>query len=408
MWKTNEVLSVLDIGGSKICVLVGRKTSRGVDIIGMGLTESEGLRKGQITNIDLVTKAIRVAIEEAELMASCEINSVYLVASSKHIHTQSGHGLVNISGSEVSEVDLKSVKAAAHIPGPKPGQTLLHSITEHFIVDDGSPLKDPIGVFGERLEAYVNLFLSKTEALSNTRKACIRAELNIEGTLLGIYATGETILTAQERKEGVLLVELGDSTTDIGIWLNNSMIYANSIALGGANVTNDVSIGLRTSTSTAKHLKEYYGAAMASMVNVNDVVLVPRTQGHQAHRKSRALLASIIEPRMDEIFRFVRNDIEMNGFRDQIKSAVLTGGGATLFGSELVAERMLRIPTHQGALIGELGGFVDAVRHPKYACAVGVMQQIALHGTEITYQEPNRRFTKQTRRSFWDRIRRLF
>jgi len=373
MAKRDNLIVGLDIGTTKIAAIVGEVNPEGVDIVGIGVAPSRGLRKGVVINIDSTVSSIQRAVEEAELMAGCEVHSVYAGISGGHIRGFNSHGIVAVKDHEVRPTDVDRVVEAAKAVAIPQDREVLHVIPQEFIVDDQDGIRDPVGMSGVRLEAKVHIVTGAVTSAQNIIKCCNRCGLQVHDIVLEQLASSEAVLTADEKDLGVALVDVGGGTTDIVVFAQGSIKHSAVLSLGGNHLTNDIAVGIRTPTKEAEEIKHKYGCAMTSLVQRDEVIEVPSVGGRKPRTISRQLLCEIVEPRMEEIFGLVRQEIERSGHWDTLASGiVLTGGSSMLAGITELAERVFDLPVRKGSPMA-VGGLVDVISSPIYSTSVGLV-----------------------------------
>lgn len=373
MAKREELVVGLDIGTTKICAIVGEVTSDGIDIVGIGSYPSKGLRKGVVINIEATVSSIKRAIEEAELMAGCEITSVFAGIAGGHIKGINSHGIVAIKEKEVATADVERVIDAAQAVSIPLDREVIHVIPQQFIVDDQDGVRDPVGMNGVRLEAKVHIVTGAVTSAQNIIKCCNRAGLNVNDIILQQLASSEAVLSNDEKELGVVLVDIGGGTTDIAVFSAGSLMYTSVLTLGGNHLTNDVAVGLRTPAHEAEKIKLKYGCATAGMVHKDETIEVPSVGGRSPRVLSRQILAEIIEPRMEEVFTLVQQELIRSGCEDMVAAGVvLTGGTSIMEGTTELAEQIFSLPVRRG-IPTRIGGLVDVVRSPMYATGVGLV-----------------------------------
>ncbi|MBF0491898.1 MAG: cell division protein FtsA [Deltaproteobacteria bacterium] len=371
--KKGELIVGLDIGTTKVAAIVGEVTDDGIDIIGIGSHPSRGLRKGVVINIESTVESIKKAISEAELMAGCDITSVYAGIAGGHIKGFNSHGIVAIKDKEVRTTDVDRVIDAAQAVAIPLDREVIHVIPQEYVVDGQDGIKEPIGMSGVRLESKVHIVTAAVTSAQNIVKCANRCGLNVNDIILQPLASGESILTQEEKELGVALVDVGGGTSDLVIYVGGAVVHTSVITLGGNHVTNDVAVGLRTPAAEAERIKQKYGCSLASMVQKEETIEVPSVGGRKPRILSRQILAEIIEPRVEEIFSLVQQEIIKSGFEDRIASGiVLTGGSVILEGMPELAEQVFNLPVRRGSPRG-IGGLVDVVKSPMYATGVGLV-----------------------------------
>lgn len=374
----NDLIVGLDIGTTKICVVVGSLTPNGVDIVGIGASPSNGLRKGVVVNIEQTVQSIKKALEEAELMAGCEIRSVYAGIAGGHIKGFNSHGVIAVKGGEVSARDMERAIDAAKAVAIPMDREVIHILPQEYIVDEQRGIVDPLGMAGVRLEVKVHIVTGAVTSAQNIVRSCHRSGLDVSDIVLESLASSKAVLTEEEREIGVVLIDMGGGTTDIAVFNNDSIKYTGVLALGGTNLTNDIAFGLRTPMLAAEKIKIKHGCALAEMVREDEPIEVPSVGGREPRRLSRRLLAEICEPRMEEILSLVDRDLVQSGYKNLIGAgAVLTGGTALLEGVPELAEEIFGMPTRVG-LPSNVGGLKDVVAGPAFATATGLL----LYGAE--------------------------
>ncbi|PIU57435.1 MAG: cell division protein FtsA [Deltaproteobacteria bacterium CG07_land_8_20_14_0_80_38_7] len=373
MAKKDEYVVGLDIGTTKICAIVGEVSEEGIDIIGIGSHPSKGLRKGVVVNIESTVSSIKSAVEEAELMAGSEISSVYAGIAGGHIKGINSHGIVAIKNKEVVQTDVDRVIDASQAVSIPLDREVIHVIPQQFIVDEQDGVRDPIGMSGVRLEAKVHIVTGAVTSAQNIIKCCNRAGLNVNDIILQQLASSEASLSTDEKELGVVLVDIGGGTTDVAVYSNGSVMHTAVITIGGNHLTNDIAVGLRTPAHEAERIKLKYGCSTTGLVHKDETIEVPSVGGRNPRVLSRQILAEIIEPRMEEIFTLIQQEIIRSGYEDMIAAGiVLTGGTSVMEGVPELAEQIFNLPVRRGSPKG-IGGLVDVVRSPMYSTGVGLV-----------------------------------
>ncbi len=379
----SEMIVGLDIGTTKICAVVGEVDSGGVNIVGIGTSPSTGLRKGVVVNIEQTVQSIKRALEEAELMAGCEIRSVYAGIAGSHIKGFNSHGVIAVKGGEVTARDIERVLDAAKAVAIPLDREVIHILPQEYIVDDQTGIVDPLGMAGVRLEVKVHIVTGAVTSAQNIVKSCHKSGLDVEDIVLEALASSKAVLTDEEREIGVALVDIGGGTSDIIIFHANSIKHTGVVPLGGANLTNDIAFGLRTPTQAAERIKVRYGCALAELVREDEIIDVPGVGGREPRQLSRLVLAEICEPRMEEMLMLVDQELVRSGYKHLVGAGVvLTGGASRIEGIEALGERIFNLPTRTASPMG-VGGLKDVVDNPMYATAVGLL----LYGAEKHGQE---------------------
>jgi len=385
--KPDNVLVGLDLGTTKVCAIVGEVKEGGqVDIIGIGISPSNGLKKGVVVNIDSTVESIKKAVHEAELMAGVEINSVYVGISGGHIKGINSRGVAAIKSREVGPADVARAIDGARAVNIPMDQQILHVLPQEFIIDDQDGIKDPHGMSGTRLDVKVHIITGAMTAIQNIVKSCSRAGLHVNELVLQPLASSRAVLTQEEQELGVVVVDIGGGTSDLAFFLEGSLWHTEVLPIGGNHLTNDIAIGLRTPASEAEKIKIKYGCALSSLVKNEETLDVPSVGGRPPRLLSRQILCEIIEPRVEELFGMVQQRLKKTGFEDMFASGVvLTGGTALMEGVQDAAERYLGLPIRRGAP-RNIGGLMDVVNSPIYATGVGLV----LYGAENLHEAPRK------------------
>jgi cell division protein FtsA len=371
--KRDNLIVGLDIGTTKICAIVGNVTEEGVEIVGIGTSPSKGLRKGVVINIESTVSAIKKAVEEAELMAGCEIKSVYAGIAGGHIKGFNSQGVIAIKNREVSPEDVKRVIEAAKAIAIPMDREVIHILPQEFIIDDQDGIREPLGMSGVRLEAKVHIVTGAVASAQNIVKSCNRAGLEVADIVLEQLSSSEAVLSPDEKELGVALVDIGGGTTDIAIFVDGAIKHTSVLSLGGNHLTNDIAVGLRTPMAEAERIKQKYGCCLSSLVGKDETIEVPSVGGRKPRVLSRQLLCEILEPRVEEIFTLVNREIVKSGLEDVIASGVvITGGSTILEGMPELAEQIFNLPVRRG-LPQKIGGLTDVVNSPVYATGVGLV-----------------------------------
>ena len=347
MSKKDNLIVGLDIGTTKICAVVAEESENGLDIVGIGTHPSRGLRKGVVVDIDATVDSIKHAVEEAELMADCEITSVYAGIAGGHIRAFNSHGVVAVKDREVREGDVKRVIDAAKAVAIPMDREVIHVIPQEFIIDEQDGIHEPLGMSGVRLEAKIHIVTAAVTSAQNIVKCCNKAGLNV--------------------------IDIGGGTTDIAVFADGSIKNTSVLGLGGYHLTNDIAVGLRTPFDEAERIKKKFGVASARYLGSDDIISVPSVGGRKPREISRKILCEIIEPRVEEIMSLARQELIRADLIDRIPSGVvLTGGASALSGIGELAEEIFEAPVRQG-IPSSIGGLQDIVRTPMYSTGVGLV-----------------------------------
>ena len=371
-----KIYTGLDIGTTKITAIVAEpeEDGDGIRIIGVGSAPSDGLKRGVVVNLEKTTRSIQCAVQEAERMSGRTIRGVFAGIAGDHIRGINSRGVIAVSrkDAEIRPNDLERVIEAAKAVAIPTDREILHVLPQEFIVDDQDGIRDPVGMSGVRLEAEVHIITGAASACRNVIRAAERAGLVVEELVLEPLASADAVLTQDERDLGVALFDIGGGTTDVAIFYEGSVRHTAVIGLGGANVTNDLAIGLRTPVERAEQLKLQSGCALTSMVRPEEVVQVPSVGGRMDREVSRHMLAMMIEPRIEEIFEMGKKEIRKNHIADLLGAGVvLTGGASSLEGMPELAEQVFDLPVRHGVPRG-ITGLTEAVCDPRFATGVGL------------------------------------
>ncbi|MEO5353991.1 MAG: cell division protein FtsA [Magnetococcus sp. XQGC-1] len=375
----------LDIGTTKICCIVADLQADGrLDVIGVGSHPSRGLRKGVVIDIDSTVESMRMAVEEAEMMAGVEIRMVYAGIAGGHIKSGNSNGVVATKDGEVTTSDIQRVLDAARAHNIPMDREILHIIPQEYILDGQDGIKQPLNMSGVRLEARVHIVTGAVASAQNIIKCVNRCGLDVGDIILEQLASAEAVLTPDEKELGVCLLDIGGGTTDIALFCEGHIKHTAVLAIGGDHLTNDIAVGLRTPTREAELIKRKYGCALSSLVNPEETIEVPSIGDRKARSLGRHILAEIIEPRVEELFTLVSREIARSGFEEQLAAGVvLTGGSSITEGMVELAEEVFNKPVRRGVPQG-IGGLTDVVNSPVYATAVGLVQFASRNEKELS------------------------
>ena len=374
MAQQENLVVGLDIGTTKICAIVAEVGPGGkIDIQGVGTHPSRGLRKGVVINIEATVESIKAAIQEAELMAGCEISHVYAGIAGGHIKGINSDGVVAVKNQEVTQADVDRVIDAARAMAIPLDREVIHILPQEYIIDDQDGIREPLGMSGVRLASKVHIVTGAVTSAQNIVKCAQRCGLTVADIVLEQLASSEAVLSQDEKELGVALIDIGGGTTDLAIWSEGSIIHTSVLAIGGDHITNDIAVGLRTPMEDAERIKQKFGCALGSMVDDEESIEVPSVGGRKPRVLSKRILTEIIEPRVEEMFSLVHQEIHRTGYEDLLASGVVITGGATLLeGMPELAEDILGLPVRMG-MPSDVGGLVDVVRSPIYSTGVGLV-----------------------------------
>ena len=401
---SDNMIVGLDIGTSKVVAIVGEIVDDGsLNIIGIGSHRSRGLKKGTVVNIESTVESIQHAIAEAEMMAGCQIHSVYAGIAGSHIRSMNSHGIVAIRDGEVERADIERVIDAAQAVAIPVDQKVLHILPQEYLIDAQEGVKEPLGMSGVRLEAKVHLVTCAINAVQNIEKCIKRCNLAVDEIILEQLASAYSVLTEDEKELGVCLVDIGGGTSDIAIFTEGSIRHTGVIPIAGDQVTNDIAMALRTPTDDADEIKVKYACALTQLANGADSIKVPSVGDRPPRELSRKALAEVVEPRYVELFTLVQQELQRSGFQDMLAAGiVLTGGTSKMEGVVDLAEEIFHAPVRIGAP-HNVAGLADIVRNPIYSTGVGLLlyglKQFQEQGGIITKGEP--RITLVSRVKSW-------
>ncbi|MDO8828183.1 cell division protein FtsA [Methylophaga sp.] len=374
-----ELIVGLDIGTSKVVAIVAAPildagpNDNKLEIIGIGSHPARGMKKGVVVNIESTVQSIQRAIEEAELMAGCQIHSVFAGIAGSHIRSLNSHGTVAIRDKEVTQGDLDRVLDAAravHFPGD---QQLLHVLPQEYIIDNQEGIREPIGMSGVRLEAKVHLITGAVSAAQNITKCIERCGLVVDGIILEQMASSYAVLEQDEKELGVCLVDIGGGTTDIAVFIDGAIRHTAVIPIAGDQVTNDIAVALRTPTQYAEEIKIKYACALTQLAREDETIEVPSVGDRPPRQLARQTLAEVVEPRYEELLMLVQAELRRSGFEEMLAAGVvLTGGSSKMEGAIELAEEVFHLPVRLG-VPQHVGGLVDVVRNPIHATGVGLL-----------------------------------
>ncbi len=395
----------LDIGTSKVVAIVGEvRSDGGIEIIGIGSHPSRGLKKGVVVNIESTVQSIQRAVEEAELMAGCEIHSVYAGIAGSHIRSLNSHGIVAIKDKEVTQGDVERVIDAARAVAIPADQKILHILPQEFIIDEQEGIRDPIGMSGVRLEARVHMFTGAVSAAQNIVKCIRRCGLEADDLILEQLASSYSVLSDDEKELGVCLVDIGGGTTDIAVFTGGAIRHTAVIPIAGDQVTNDIAVALRTPTQHAEEIKIKYACALTQLATSDETIEVPSIGERPPRRLSRQTLAEVVEPRYEELMTLIQAELRRSGFEDVIAGGVvLTGGSSKMEGVIDLAEEVFHMPVRLG-VPHYVSGLSDVVRNPIYSTGVGLL----LFGQRNRAQSGHELANEGGLKAIWDRMKHWF
>ncbi len=403
--EDRRLLVGLDIGTSKVATIVGELSPENVlEVIGIGSSPSRGLKRGVVVNIESTVQSIQRAIEEAELMAGCEIHTVYSGIAGSHVRSLNSHGIVAIRDKEVSRSDVDRVIDAARAVAIPADQKVLHVLPQEFLIDSQEGIREPIGMSGVRLEAKVHLVTGAVSAAQNIVKCVQRCGLDVEDVVLEQLASSYAVLTEDEKELGICLVDMGGGTTDVAVFCGGAIQHTAVIPIAGDQVTNDIAVSLRTPTQYAEEIKIKYACALSQLANPDETIEVPSVGDRPPRRLARQTLAEVVEPRYEELFSLVRDELRRSGFEELTAAGIiLTGGSAKMEGAVELAEEVFHVPVRLG-VPQYVQGLSDVVRNPIYATGVGLL----LYGKEAAQARADRSAAKVGISGVFERMKNWF
>ena len=373
--RENKNLIVgLDIGTSKIIAVVAEILPEGrLEIIGIGQHPSRGLRKGVVVNIEATVNAIQRVLEEAELMADCNIREVYTGIAGSHIRSINSHGMVKIKDNEVTQSDVDRVVETAKAVSIPNDQQVLHILTQEFIIDGQEDVREPLGMSGVRLEVKVHIVTGAVSAAQNIIKCVRRCGLEVRDLILQPLASSMAVLSEDEKDLGVCLVDIGGGTTDIAVFTNGAIRHTAVIPIAGDQITNDIAMALRTPTVEAEEIKRRYGCALRQLADPTEMIEVPGVGEREPRQLSRQTLAEVIEPRIEELYTLVQAELRRSGYEELLCSGiVITGGSSDMEGMMELGEEVFHLPVRVGRP-HYVGGLAELVNTPRFATGVGLL-----------------------------------
>ena len=408
--RDKQYISALDIGTSKVIALIGEVLEDGeIQVVGLGQAPSRGLKAGMVTNIDATAQAIKQAMDEAQLMADCRVNSVTTGIAGNHIRSLNSQGVVKIKDGEVTQADIDRAIETAKAVNIPPDHNVLHTVVQEYIIDNQPGVKEPIGMSGVRLDTRVHIITGAVTAMQNIQKCVNRCGLHIDNLILQPLASGHAVLTEDEKDLGVCVVDIGGGTTDIAVYTNGAIRHTAVIPVAGDLITKDLAQALRTPHNAAEYIKINHGVAIATMDDLDEMIEVPSVGDRQPRQISRRTLASVIGPRVEEILELVLNELRRSGFPEEVLTSgvVLTGGASMLTGIVDLAEDMFNLPARIG-VPKDVGGVSERVRNPRYSTAIGLVQlantgetrKLEVHAKEEQGESVVSRFKSWLRNNF--------
>lgn len=401
-----NIITGLDIGTSKVVALVGEVNPDGsLELIGIGRHPSKGLKRGVVVDIEATVNSIQRAVQEAELMAGCEVRSVFTGIAGSHIRSLSSHGIVAIRDSEVSQADVERVIDAARAVAIPADQKILHILPQEYLIDNQGNIREPIGMAGVRLEARVHLVTGSVSAAQNIAKCVRRCGLEVADIILEPLASSHAVLSDDEKELGVCLIDIGGGTTDIAIFHGGAIQYTGVIPIAGDQVTNDIAMALRTPSKSAESIKLSYGSVLPEHLNSTQMIEVTSMHERSGRKIPTKMLSDVVSARYEELFNMVRSEIQRSGYHDLIGAGiVLTGGASGVNGAMELAETCFQMPIRHGSAENLVGLSSEIISDPSYATVVGLL----LHGLQRQYDSYSVRSSVGKTDGVWTRMRKWF
>lgn len=372
--ESKNMLVGLDIGTSKIVAIVAEVLDDGqLNVVGMGQTPSRGMKRGMVVNIESTVQAIQRALEEAELMADCKIHEVYTGIAGSHIKSTNSHGMVAIKDREVTQADIERVIETARAVTIPPDHQVLHILTQEYSIDGQEGVREPLGMSGVRLEAKVHIVTGAVSAAQNVAKCVRRCGLEVADLVLQPMASAIAVLSEDEKDLGVCLIDIGGGTTDLAVYANGAIRHTAVIPIAGDQITNDIAMALRTPTKEAEDIKIQHGVALVGLAEASQMIEVPGVGERGSRQMSRVTLAEVIEPRVEELFQLVQQELRRSGFEDVLSSGlVLTGGASLMPGMVELAEEVFHMPVRMG-VPKYVGGLSEVIKNPRFSTGAGLL-----------------------------------
>ncbi|WP_311397867.1 cell division protein FtsA [Neisseria cinerea] len=411
MEQQKRYISVLDIGTSKVLALIGEvQDDNEIHIVGLGQSVSRGLRAGMVTNIDATVQAIRQAVNEAELMADTKITHVTTGIAGNHIRSLNSQGVVKIKDGEVTQADIDRAIETAKAVNIPPDHKILHAVVQDYIIDTQLGVREPIGMSGVRLDTRVHIITGASTAVQNIQKCIERCGLKVDEVMLQPLASGQAVLTEDEKDLGVCVIDIGGGTTDIAVYTNGAIRHTSVIPVAGDLITKDLSQALRTPHDAAEYIKIHYGVVSPEMEGLDEMIEVPSVGDRKPRQVSRKVLAIVIRERIREILEVVASELRKSGFPKEVLTSgiVLTGGTSMLSGIEELAEEVFELPVRIG-IPQEMGGVSERVRTPRYSTVIGLLQAArSLEGVHMQQQGGIVQDKEEAGGGLWARLKRWF
>ncbi len=372
----DNILASIDVGSSKICTLVGELTpEEDVRILGVGLTPSQGVKKGMVDNIQEATEAIASSVEKAERSSGSRVLAAHVSISGNHVNSLNNRGIATIPGRErpITKQDIDRAIEEAQALNLPTNREILHVLPRYFVVDGQEHVSDPVGMYGQRLDMETHIVSGSLTAVQNLTQCVEGAGVQVETLVLSPLASAQAVLEEEERRQGTIVADIGGGTTGIAVFVDGAVFHTSVLPVGGYHLTHDLVAGLRAPFSAVEDLKTEFGSALPSQVNAEDIVEVEAFGGQRHKEVSRRRVAEILQARVEEILEMIYIDAKRAGFDEMVAAGlVLTGGSASLPGIAELAEQVLRMPVRIGQPKG-IHGLADTLNSPAYAASVGLL-----------------------------------
>ena len=369
-----NLVVALDVGTTKVCTTIGYQDSNGFEIIGVGSHPSYGLKKGSVVNIDKTVKSIHCSLEDAKLMAGVNtVNSATIGIAGNHIYCFNSSGVVAVKGKEITDADVNRVLDAAKAVLIPSDREVLHVIPQEFRVDSTTGVKNPVGMYGTRLEAHVHIVTGKTPLIQNILKCVEAAGIEAENIILQPIASSRSVLTSEEKDLGVVLIDIGGGTTDLAVWKDGSLIHSQIIPVGGNHFTNDLAVALKIPHNEAERIKINHGSVLKERLNDNSHITVHGISGTKPREVSLYDISQVLEARAEELFSVIKDQVKDKGLGDLITGGyIITGGGALVKDLAELGEYILEKPTKIG-YPRPIGGMTSVMQDPKFSTVLGLL-----------------------------------
>ena len=389
--QRGELIVGLDVGTTKISAVIGEVLEDRVDIIGIGTHPSIGLKKGVVVNIESTVHSIRMAVEEAEEMAGCEIDTVCVGIAGSHIKGFNSPGIVRIKNREIRQDDIDRVIDAARAINISQNQQIIHVLPQEFMVDDHTGIQDPLGMTGVRLVTNVHIVTGDATSVHNLVMCCNRADLKVADIVLESLASANAVLTREEMDLGVALLDIGGGTSDLAIFSGGTIKHTYELGLGGNNLTNDLSVGLRTPFQEAERLKNIYGSALTSMIDGDNIIEVPTVGDRKPRRLKQKIMGEILEPRIEEMLIILNQEMIDSSYKDRLNAGVVICGGSALLDHIVdLAEQIFDLPVRIG-YPRDIKEAPESTNSPQQATGVGLVLYASRHASGKKYRVPGKK-----------------